>query len=399
MKMKNIDRWILLLLAVLLTACSKDSESPQDKQPATINVYVYAPEKPIITRGDIGEVDPIDNTVNESKISKLQIWVFEHNTENLVAYYSPESVDNLNNGTGETYQLSASDAFALANPKPKVDVYVAVNETSAGLTLGNMTTRAALEAAMIGTDYFGLTTLTGQVPDNGFPMSGVLHGASVTGSAPVFQIPTITLTRAVSKIRFIFSRETGVKEIKINSIKLNGGMIPAQEYLFLESDETTTPPTTFKYHVGSNYVTDAKDFLGGAHLTEIPENDDPLAYSYQEGQDAQVYEALINNGLNNEEGGISKPLLKQVGPFYLRESDQKLAGTISYQIEKEKNGTGIVWDVEKTAIFEMADAGDFSRNHTWIVYAYYSVSGLVAVTVVLKDWNDNPASSHEVYNW
>jgi hypothetical protein len=46
----------------------------------------------------------------------------------------------------------------------------------------------------------------------------------------------------------------------------------------------------------------------------------------------------------------------------------------------------------------MHTAGDFSRNHTWIVYAYYSASGLVAVTVVVKDWND-VQQSYEVVNW
>ena len=49
---------------------------------------------------------------------------------------------------------------------------------------------------------------------------------------------------------------------------------------------------------------------------------------------------------------------------------------------------------------ERFDAGEyeFSRNHTWIVYAYYSKSGLVAVSVVLKGWTDTP-KEHDVHNW
>ena len=81
--------------------------------------------------------------------------------------------------------------------------------------------------------------------------------------------------------------------------------------------------------------------------------------------------------------------LKQLGPFYLRESDKQLTGVIKYQKEGES---------EKTVNFEMKTAGDFSRNHTWIVYAYYSKSGLVAVTVVLQNWTES-SGSHEVYNW
>lgn len=381
--------WMLIML--LLIACSGDGDSSETKQPAVINVYVFAPDKPIITRGDIGEVDPIDNSINESKITSLQIWVFEHNTDNLISYHSPESVTNLNNGTGATYQLSASNAFTDAETKPQVDVYVVANVTAAntGITLGERTTRTALEAALISGEYFGLNNLTKKVPEAGLPMSGVLRGVSVTGSAPVYKISNVTLTRAVSKIRFVFSREkVGDTEtdipVKINSIKLGAEMIPTQEYLFLETGENAPA-----FHVGS-YGTDgtnpAKEFLT-TPLDDIAQNEDPMAYSYQAGQDAQEYEDLIETGLNK----TPAPELTQVGPFYLRESGKQLTGTITFQ---KNDGTS----EEKTVPFAMHIAGDFSRNHTWIVYAYYSASGLVAVTVVVKDWND-VQQSYEVVNW
>lgn len=391
-----------MLIMLLLIACSGDSGSTDTKQPAVINVYVFAPEKPIITRGDIGEVDPINNTESESKITNLQIWVFEHNTDNLISYYSPESVSNLNNDAGATYQLSTSNAFSDAVTKPKVDVYVVANVTAAntGITLGERTTRTALEAALISGEYFGLNTLTDKVPEAGLPMSGVLRGISVTGSAPVYKISNVTLTRTVSKIRFVFSREkVGDTEtdipVKINSIKLDASMIPTQEYLFLETGEDAPA-----FHVGSYGTDDATEFLPIVEnqvqpLPDIAQNADPMAYSYQAGQDAQEYENLIEAGLNKKVtvDGVEKPApeLTQVGPFYLRESGKQLTGTITFQ---KNDGTS----EEKTVPFAMHTAGDFSRNHTWIVYAYYSASGLVAVTVVVKDWND-VAQSHEVYNW
>ena len=384
--------WMLIML--LLIACSGDSGSTDAKQPAVINVYVFAPDKPIITRGDIGEVDPINNDESESKITTLQIWVFEHNTDNLISYYSPESVTNLNNDAGATYQLSTSNAFTDAETKPKVDVYVVANVTSAnsGISLDERTTRTALEAALIEGDYFGLNTLTYEVPEAGLPMSGVLRGVSVTGSAPVYKISNVTLTRAVSKIRFVFSREkVGDTEtdvpVKINSIKLDASMIPTQEYLFLETGENAPA-----FHVGSYGTNDAKEFLPIVEnqvqaLPDIAQNEDPMAYSYQAGQDAQEYEDLIETGLNK----TPAPELTQVGPFYLRESGKQLTGTITFQ---KNDGTS----EEKTVPFAMHIAGDFSRNHTWIVYAYYSASGLVAVTVVVKDWND-VQQSYEVVNW
>lgn len=398
----NVIRVIGLMLIVLLfSACSGDSEPSETKQSAVINVYVYAPEKPMITRGDIGEVKPINNT-NESLITQLQIWVFNHDSENheLIAYYSTESVTNLNNGIGETYQLSASDAFTQAENKPHVDVYVVANITAAnsGMTLGESTTRAALEGALIQGSYFGLTTLQTEVPAKGLPMSGVLRGASVTGSAPVYKIPTVSLTRAVSKIRFVFSREKAETEadniaVKINSIKLDAEMIPTQEYLFLETGENAAV-----FHVGSYGTAEtnpAKEFLT-TPLSDIHQNADPMYYSYQAGQDAQNYEDRINDGLNktvkNEQNEDDPaPELTQVGPFYLRESGKKLSGTITFQ---KVDGTSAAKEIP----FEMHAAGDFSRNHTWIVYAYYSVSGLVAVTVVVKEWSDTN-TSHEVYNW
>ena len=83
--------------------------------------------------------------------------------------------------------------------------------------------------------------------------------------------------------------------------------------------------------------------------------------------------------------------LSQAGPYYLRESGKQLRGTISYTIE------GVA--TTQSATFEMKELGDFLRNHSWIVYAYYEgLSGMQVVTVDVTPWvnkNDN----HEVYNW
>ena len=61
----------LMFFVLLLAACSKNEESPEEIQPV-INVYVYSPDHPVVTRGDIGNVDPIEK---ESLINSLQIWV------------------------------------------------------------------------------------------------------------------------------------------------------------------------------------------------------------------------------------------------------------------------------------------------------------------------------------
>ena len=395
----------LMFIVLLLAACSKDGDSPEDIQPV-LNVYVYSPDHPTITRGDVGNVAPIDNALNESLITSLQIWVFEHGTENLVSYYTPTSVDNLKNAKGVTYQLNVSDAFANAKPKPNVDVYVVANAASCGLVLPKTISRdrledldiADLEHAMIkksGTiDYFGLENLTGKVPEDqsgnpiGLPMSGVLRDVAVTGSAPVFEISSVKLTRAVSKLRFIFSKDNVETPVKITGIKLGVDLennliplIPTVEYLFLKADHSL-------YNISDSYVTPAE---GGTELLPddsslktdgIKSNEDPLKYTYQSGQDAQDYEDLIA-------AGVSDGKLSNVGPYYLRETDKKLSGVITYLIGDDTT--------DKKAKFEMKTAGDFSRNHTWIVYAYYGVDGMKVESVYSQEWNE--VKTEDVHNW
>lgn len=374
----------LMFFVLLLAACSKDGDSP-DMEPV-LNVYVYSPEHPMITRGDVGNVAPIND---EGTIKTLQIWVFEHGTGNLVSYYSPTSVDNLKNSKGVTYQLNVSDAFANAKPKPNVDVYVVANvkTENCGLSYDKYTPRETLEAAKIGSEYFGLTSLQNSVPAEGLPMSGVLRDVAVTGSAPVFEISSVKLKRTVSKLRFIFSKDEGEK-VLITGIKLGVDLenytielIPTAEYLFTNANNGL-------YHISDTYVTPAD---GGTELLPstssliiegIKSNEDPLKYTYQSGQDAQDYEDLIA-------AGVSAGKLSDVGPYYLRETDKKLSGVITFQI-----GTSTE---TKKAKFEMKNAGDFSRNHTWIVYAYYGVDGMKVESVYSQEWNE--VETEDVHNW
>ena len=59
----------------------------------------------------------------------------------------------------------------------------------------------------------------------------------------------------------------------------------------------------------------------------------------------------------------------------------------------------IIWATEKTASFSMKADGDFSRNHTWIVYAYYGVDGMQVVSVYSQNWAEVESESHDVHNW
>lgn len=391
MKNRHILYWFLCsILTVLFSACSSSgADEGVTHQQAQLAIYVYAPEQASAkkhaapTRGDVGEVDPIDNTINEGTIKSMQLWVYESETGNYVGYFRTDDVAALNEGQGTTYQIPVTDAFAAA--KPDVNVYVMANVTSANCGVGTLnkeTTRAALlEGAKITgglSGHFGLEQNTRTVPDDGLPFAGKLTTQPVVGDAPTLrvgslsQVATVQLTRAVSKLRFVFSKTTGEPKVSITSIKMNDDMIPEVEYFFKTPESMT-------------YNTEAKELLSTT-ISDIAETSDPTQYLYL-GQEAQAYEDLIN-------GAASKatPEVTVEGPIYLRESDKQLRGTITYTI-----GEGT--PEPQTVDFAMQQAGDFSRNHTWIVYAYYAGSGNLQVqSLYVKDWSTKEFN-HELYNW
>ena len=92
----------------------------------------------------------------------------------------------------------------------------------------------------------------------------------------------------------------------------------------------------------------------------------------------------------NEAASKATPEVTVDDPIYLRESDKQLAGTITYQIGEAE---------PKTVDFAMQQAGDFRRNHTWIVYAYYAGAGKLQVqSLYVKEWSTKEIN-HDLYNW
>lgn len=370
------------LLIGLFTACSSSSgedgggDGPVHK-PTLLTIYVYSPEaatsnwRSASTRAETGNVNPIGN---EATIHNLQIWIYESESKAFVGYLSTEEVTSLNMSDGATYQLPVSDDFA--QRKPSVNVYVLANVKTANCGVGILNEETTHETLMDGAKivgHFGLEELEDlvmSVPDQGLPMAGKLTVQPVVGDAPALrvgtmsQVATVPLTRAVSKLRFVFAKTTGQPTVNIKSIKMNTGMIPDEEYLF-------------KTPASMNYNTEAAELLSTA-IVDVASKVDPTAYIYFD-QEAQTYENLINGA------GLTVH-----GPIYLRESDKQLAGTITYQI-----GEG----PEQTADFQMQQAGDFLRNHTWIVYAYYAGSDRLQVqSLYVKEWV-NKEVNHNIYNW
>ena len=382
----HILQWLLCsMLTVLFSACSSNgAEEGTSHQQAKLAIYVYAPEQAATakksapqTRADVGEVDAITNITNEGTIKSLQIWIYESETGKYVGYFSTDDVTALNNGQGTTYQIPVSDEFA--STKPDVNVYVMANVTSNNCGVGTLNKEtkrdALLDSAKI-EGHFGLGDLVKNVPADGLPFAGKLTGQPVMGDAPTLRVGTLSavstvqLTRAVSKLRFVFAKTTGEATVNITSIKMNEEMIPDVEYLF-------KTPESMTYNT-------VKAELKSKAIDDVAETDDPTKYLYL-GQEAQAYEDLIN-----EAASKATPEVTVEGPIYLRESDKQLAGTITYTI-----GGG----AEQTVPFAMQQAGDFKRNHTWIVYAYYAGAGKLQVqSLYVKEWSTKELN-HQVHNW
>ena len=357
----------LLLLLLLLTGCKSDDKETATPEPTMLSIYVYSPEHPVATRTESSATDA------ENAVHTIQLWVFRQDTQALVAYLNPDA-ETLNSG-GATYEVPVDDNFAIT--KPPVNVYVLINGAAAGAALTQTSTQTQVEAAVISgneaTGYSPASLQTAVSSTLGLPMSGVLKSQPIVDSRPVLRIGTedqiarVRVARAVSKVQFAFARPVGSTEVKITSITMNDA-IPQQTYLL-----PTAPydGTTASIPTGATY--DAVTLPG---LESITVHDNPSSIQLMEGDELE--EAVAQQ-------------TSKLGPYYLRESDKKITGTIKYKV-----GT----DAEKTANFAMADAGGFSRNHSWVVYAYYSGSDqeLKVMTLQVRNWNDSE-KEYEIYNW
>ena len=382
---KHIGWWLCSMLMLLCWSCGgqdTDTDTPDVDQGPFLEIKVYSPERSHVTRADIGDI-PGDTV--ENAIKNLNIWVFEHHgtgqpDDGFVGYLS---VTNLNDDG--RYLIMVSETFV--ENRPAVDIYVTANvtESNTGIKLDRTTTRAELEAALMkhdeSHDPFGLTAPQDTVPagpDGGLPMSGVLKNQPVDGMAPIVSVRTnVQVVRAVSKVRFVFCNSSDAvdQKLTINKITFDDGMIPKEEYLFLEE-----PYTGRNYKVGSGYEAAAPLVKTD---TVVASYSSPTEYAWG-GQTGKEYEALINKGIEDKR-------LTEVGKFYLRESDKKITGTITYTVGNSD---------KLSAPFKMSEEGDFSRNHTWIVYGFFAgKDDLKVFSVDVNGWTTLPRDDHEVYNW
>lgn len=380
-------RWFwlraLFLLPVLLMLCVSCSDDEEEYVPK-LNIYVYAPDRATVTRG---EVVP---TEEEALIHNLQIWVFRSgDPSKLVASLTlteESELQGLNSNKSASYSIALSDRSFAEKPEP-VDVYVLAN-VGYNEYLGSVYSSNDLEEAVFnGGHFFSFTQgpsyqAVSTVPaDKGVPMSGVARGKSVIDKNNVLHIndANLKLVRTVSKIRFVMSSMEGLDQLFIDHITLNKDMLYQKERFFLNGDHPN-------YWVEGTPFNQEVLLVKGDRVNPVVQIEDPTVYAYSSSMTDVYYEDLINQG-------IAAGDLTEKGPIYLPESDKRLSGTIWFRLGGNAGKL-------MSASFSMY-SGNFRRNQTWIVYAYYMGSSKLEVnTVKVVDWDEvDPLPDHNVPNW
>ena len=392
-----LRRHILLLAAVLVTALSGPSCRREVAQESggELRINLYIPDA-VLTRAETGEVSPLQA---ERRFTTLHIWAFLHQDGTLVSF--KDFTQDLNQtGMPQTTTTRfglplTPEMFALltAEERPRVDVYAVANVASAtGASLGESTPRNQLDQLVV-TGFGGHSDqITMAVPDAGLPMSGVLRNAEVSGNYPVLNISTIRLTRAVSKIRFVFCQQQRTitddnetptpvnSECKIMGIRFDGGedcALPDTQLLFTTESYDDGPAPQFSPLDASFTGESGAPLIANSQIALAQDPDEFWFRSNGHGSEsAEQYENRLDQGI----GAAS-----QLGPIYLRETNKRISGVITYRTSAD--------GPDKEARFAMAAGDVFARNHSWIVYACFAEETMTLQlrTMVMQwDWTQYP---------
>lgn len=374
---------------MLCVACSSDDEDTTPR----LNIYVYAPERPVVTRG---EVIP---SADEAKVHNLQIWVFRSSdpTKKVASLTltTEDELAALNSNKSDSYSIELYDRSFARNPEP-VDIYVLANQIGNNGTeyKDPITNSQDLDAAVFkGGYFFGFwespyQAVTSIPENNGIPMSGVARGRSVVDQNNVLHIndANLRLVRNVSKIRFVFSSLTGddesetlANQVFVEGITLGKNMMYAEEHFFLDNAHPN-------FWADGGTLNEEVTLVNGNLSSPVAQNEDPTQYAYSSSMTEATYEAYVDEW-------VADGKLTQFPVAYLPESDKRLTGTIRYKVGGNTAET-------KTASFSMLGS-DFRRNQTWVVYAYYIGSSELEVnTVKVTKWDEQAQQDpHETYNW
>lgn len=386
MRYTDIRFWMVTLLFLLMAGCSDDNapvKSPVETDYSSFMMYVYMPNGETRSAEDDRSIyidRPFEGTVNS-----LHVWILARDTNNQLIEITEEAASNgvLYDNVGSidssvtVKQVAFNVASDFKNNYPYLDVYVIANIESLGKNESWCYPKARdveslqeienrLESLQLLSDQFGVgDNMVSDASTYGLPMSGYLKHASVTKQGVLFSTMSIKVKRAVSKLRFVFSKSNITPDAQVTSVKLNTNMIPDKGYLFRG--------TAAENGVSLNETGYTSSFYGvidfGAPAS-INTNMMPSSLKWDAYTSRQQWEDAINAAIKNGEA-------TEFVRAYLHESPQRLTGTIKYKMT--------ALGEEKSIAFTMAEGNHFLRNRSWTVYAFFSRGGLV---YEVADWED-----------
>ena len=327
---------------------------------------------------------------SESDIHSIKVWVFQSGTNedaNPIAY-KEEALKDINS----SYNLQLRFLRKIAGKEVEnIDLYILANSESTNI-----------ESKLNGKDFSSITRKELQnicfdstfgiqkngnpqntkVPETGLPISRAITNISVEKHVGTTEAEAktkgikIPLVRAVSKLHFYFARKTGIENVKVTSIEVEGNTIPTASYIFPDETEykendDNQVVTSNKYNVNSNgYVSTALK-LAGVENKDIKEVEDPESFIKKRNQSAQEYLDAF------KQAGIRSHNL-----CYLRETNKAIRGTIYYSLD---GGT-----TEKHETFNIPSEGNAIRNRELVVYGYFlnGQMGKLTVTPTIQEWQD-----------
>lgn len=382
---------LMLMACLIVTACNDDDDWQEPAEYLNISIYSPQTETRAITRAGTTTHDPVKAETDENTIHDVYVWAFLNanaaDTDKPLGYVAgninaasgniqmPITEDNLNN-------LLASDG--------KVDFYVIANTTNMkSLSLPSdykTATRAQVRDAYFGVnnnaDDFGGSTSTNaatwDVTNNGLPSANTTtevvttSNTSNTSKELTKGMISIQLLRAVSRLRFVFSRATDLEDVEIEKIEISGSGIYKQEKLFYTSEETTSLTGETEDWNFTQTFTNAKP-EDCDDPKSLVRNDDNTSSTYD--KDAQAYETRIDQAISNR-------YASEYGRTYIRETNAPLTATITFRCEQTR--------LTKTVTLRHdtdTSADNLPRNHTWLVYGYFE-KGSLQLTATVMDWKD-----------
>lgn len=355
------------------------------------------------TEGVLADNESKADPNSESDIHSIKVWVFQSGTNedaNPIAY-KEEALKDING----SYNLQLRFLRKIAGKEVEnIDLYILANSESTNIESKlngkdfSSITRKELQNICFDTT-FGIqdngNPQNTEVPETGLPISRAITNISVENHVGTTEAEAktkgikIPLVRAVSKLHFYFARKTGIENVKVTSIEVEGNTIPTASYIFPDETEykendDNQVVTSNKYNVNSTGYVPTVLKLNGVETDNIKEVEDPEKFKKNETQTAQDYLDAF------KKAGIASHNL-----CYLRETTKAIKGKIHYSLGTE----------EKSVDFSIPTDGKAIRNRELVVYGYFlnGQMGMLTVTPTIKEWQDggtydyNDASTEVIF--